>query len=188
MKTNMIIILAFVITVHSQNFGLGLGASNSQASTTTSYFFGISLDGSSGAINIQSGTQITISFPTDYTNRLTTGATTCSLLSWGDGSQTPIPTPSCSISGNSVVIDSLFTQTYSINSYFDITLQIDNIKNPLASGLTGNFIAYLPTVSGTQTISATGISISAVTMTCSATTTPTTVNQNGEINIQFTTP
>ena len=107
---SIVILLVILTFVYAQNYGLGLGAANSLASTTTNYFFGISLDGSSGSINIQSGAQITITFPTDYTNRLTSGSTTCTLLSWGDGSQTPFPTPSCSISGSTATIDSLFTQ------------------------------------------------------------------------------
>ena len=188
MKYIVILLLLLVTLTNGPSYGFGLGSTNPLASATSSYRFGISLDGSSGTIDIQSGAQVSITFPTDYTNRLTPGSTTCNLLSWGDGSQTPFPTPSCSLTSSTATIDSLFTQAYTITSYFDITIQIDNIKNPIASGNTGNFIAYLPTATGIATITATGIGITAASMTCSATVTPTTVNSNGVINIQFNTP
>ena len=188
MKSMLLLLLILTPLALAQSYGFGLGPSNTLASSTASYVFGISLDGSSGAINIQSGAQVQISFPADYTSRLTSGAATCNLFSFGDGTLSTLPTPSCSISGNAVTIDSLFTQAYTINSYFDITLQVNSILNPLASGLTGSFTAYVFATTGTITISASGIGITAATMTCSASPSPTTINSNGVINVQFTTP
>ena len=111
------------------------------------------------------------------------------MLNWGDGLSNPtFPTPSCALTSTGATIDNLFTQNYAFTTYWDITIQIDNIRNPLVSGVTGNFVASVPTVAQTQTIVGTGVGITATTMTCSVTTTPTTVNSNGVINIEFTTP
>lgn len=184
------IILPLIITVHTApSYGFGLSATSSVASATSDYTFGISLIAdSSNIINIQSGASSTIQFPDDYTGRLTSGVATCTLLGWGDPFASTLPTPTCSISGNSLTIDNLFTTAYTINYPFDFTIRVANIVNPLASGLTGSFYYYLYATSGTIIITATGVGISATTMTCSIIPSPTTTNTNGSLAVQFLTP
>jgi hypothetical protein len=189
MKSPLLLLLLILPAAAAPSYGFGLQAMNSDVSTTTDYLFGMSLiaDGSN-IINIQSGATAAIDLPSDYTGRLTSGSVACSLTGWGDPFASTNPTPSCSISGNTIAITNLFTKAYALNYQFDFTLQVSSIRNPLASGVTGNFYFYLYATSGTISITATGVGISAATMTCSLTTSPTTINQNGYLQLQFLTP
>lgn len=188
MKTILFLLLLQAV-VAAPSYGFGLSASTTVASTTANYIFGISLTGDpSNIINIQSGASSTIQFPSDYTGRLTSGAATCTVLSWGDPFATILPTPTCSISGTSVTITNLFTSAYTINYSFDFAIQVSSIKNPMASGQTGSFYYYLYASAGTIIITATGVGISTSTMTCSVAPTPTAVNSNGSLSVQFLTP
>ncbi len=189
MKSILITLLLIIQTYNDPTYGFGLNTDSSTASATTTYTFGISLTADpANIIDIQSGASSSIYFPTDYTGRIPSGTVSCSLSGWGDPFASTMPTPSCSASGTIVTITNLFTQAYSLNYQFDFTLSINNIVNPLASGVTGNFFYYLYLSSGTVIITGTGIGISTSTMSCSISTTPTSVNENGYLNIQFLTP
>ena len=189
MKFIVLLIALIAVSISAPSYGFGLSATNSVASATTSYTFGISLIAdSSNIINIQSGASSTIQFPSDYTGRLTSGAVSCTLLNWGDPFASNLPTPTCSISGTSLTITNLFTSAYTINYPFEYSIQVASIKNPLASGLTGTFYYYLYATAGTILITATGVGISTASMTCSASSSPTAVNSNGSLAVQFTTP
>lgn len=98
------------------------------------------------------------------------------------------PTPSCSGSGTTVTITNLFTQASTLNDYFDITIQIDSIRNPKASGQTGTFFTYLYLTASTEIVSTTGPFISPTTMTCSLLPSPTSTSTYGDLKVQFTTP
>ena len=189
MKSILLFLLCLAPFVHSQTYGFGLSPADSKASTTTTYTFGISLIADfSNMINIQSGASSQIIFPNDYSNRLPSGSTSCTLLNWGDPFATTNPTPTCSFSGTTLTIDNLFTKSYTLNYQFDFSIQVPNILNPMASGLTGSFFYYLFTSTGTKVATATGVGITAATMSCSVTPSPTTINQNGQMSVSFTTP
>lgn len=191
MKSLLLLFLFVGFTIADPSYGLGLFSVSSVASATTDYYVGISLVADpSNIINVQIGATMAVMFPSDYTDRIPNGTISCSLNGWGDpfASFADWPTPSCSASATTVTISNLFTRAYALDYQFDVTILIPNIVNPLASGATGTFYAYVYLSSGTPVITATGISISPTTMTCSLSTSPTTISRYGAVSVLFLTP
>jgi len=157
--------------------------SSSFSSDTTNYLFNIYAD--NGGFIPDANSNFVITFPSDYDNRLTSGARTCSLV-WDFYAVAPAIT--CLVSGSNLIISNLFAANVDYTSvYFQIT--VNSILNPFRSGFTVSGYTFTATVAASNyVIISSPLNFITTTMTCSATTSPSIVNQPGVINLAFTPP
>jgi len=86
-----------------------------------------------------------------------------------------------------LTINGLFANSTDLNSGV-LIIQVQGILNPYLATTTGYFVLSCTTNSGPYSINTdynNGLTFSTGTMTCTITTTPLNVNQNGVINFAF---
>ena len=157
-------------------------ALTSTVSTLSTYQVTLSFDND---ITPVVGSNILITFPAEYNNRLSTATYTCVVDYWPFD---PYPTPTCDIANTILTISNFFPSVSTLPAGYPLQISIQGILNPYSTQITGDFALSMTLDSGGYSSTTTGVICSTGEMTCTISPSPTQVNNKGSLVVTFVAP